>query len=138
LRISTLAIGASLRVSDSLQEGASHFSAEISRIRQIVEIAREGPALFLIDEIMQGTNSHDRLIGADAVIRKLLASGAIGLVTTHDLALTGIASDTTHPAVNVHFQDHIQNGKMAFDYKLKQGVVQGSNALELMRLYDLI
>ncbi|HXE11453.1 MAG TPA: hypothetical protein VN633_04990 [Bryobacteraceae bacterium] len=133
LRLSTLSLATSLHIADSLQQGASHFSAEISRIRQIVEIARERPpALFLIDEILQGTNSDDRRIGAEAILNRLVHMDAIGVITTHDLALTNIAG------ANAHFRDQIRDGRMSFDYILKPGVVEGSNALELMRLYGLI
>ncbi len=92
LRLTPLQVGASIRVQDSLQAGASRFYAEITRLRQIVELT-EGklPVLFLLDEILHGTNSHDRRIGAEAVVRGLAAAGAIGLVTTHDLTLTQIA-----------------------------------------------
>ena len=82
---------------------------------------------------MSGTNSHDRRIGADAVVRGLVQRGAIGLMTTHDLALTRIAESLGERAVNVHFEDHMENGQMIFDYKMHPGVVQKSNALELMR-----
>lgn len=133
LRLSLLSLATSLHIADSLQEGASHFSAEIARIRQIVEIARaRAPALFLIDEILQGTNSEDRRIGAEAILNRLVNMRAIGAITTHDLALTNITGE------NAHFRDQIRDGRMSFDYVLKPGVVEGSNALELMRLYGLI
>jgi hypothetical protein len=139
LRLSPLAIGASLHVMDSLAEGQSHFSAEIKRIRLIVDLAEQcGPALFLIDEILQGTNSQDRLTGTRAILERLLSQGAIGLITTHDLALTRIEGVAGTCTTNVHFQDEIRDGTMTFDYKLKPGVVQGSNAIQLMRLYGLL
>jgi hypothetical protein len=139
LELSPLAIGASLHVMDSLAEGQSHFSAEIKRIRVIVDLAEKpGPALFLIDEILQGTNSQDRLTGTRAILERLLAHDAVGLITTHDLALTQIEGVAGSATTNVHFQDEIRDGKMAFDYKLKPGVVAGSNAIELMRLYGLL
>jgi hypothetical protein len=81
-----LAIGASIRIQDSLQEGTSRFYAEITRLRRIMETAAVGSSvLFLIDEFLHGTNSHDRRIGAEAIVRGLVDRGAIGLVTTHDL-----------------------------------------------------
>jgi len=138
LRVSPLAIGASIRVSDSLQEGISHFYAEILRLRQVVELSRgDLSLLFLLDEILHGTNSHDRLIGAEAVVRSLVANGAIGLVSTHDLALARIVDDPALHAINAHFEDQIIEGKMQFDYHLRPGVVQKSNALELMRSVGL-
>ncbi len=94
LRLGVLAVGASLRAVDSLQDGTSRFYAEIKRLKGISELAGgEAPLLFLLDEILAGTNSHDRRIGAEGVIKSLLASGGLGLVTTHDLALAEIAED---------------------------------------------
>ncbi len=138
LRLSPLAVGASLRVFDSLKDGHSHFYAEIRRLRQVVElISGKIPVLFLLDEILHGTNSHDRRIGAEAVVRNLVARGAIGLVTTHDLALAKIADDLGPRAANVHFEDQVQDGGMHFDYRMRPGVVTRSNALALMRAVGL-
>ena len=138
LRLSPVAIGASIRLQDSLREGNSRFYAEILRLRQVTELAQnELPILFLLDEILSGTNSHDRRIGAEAVVRNLVESGAIGLVTTHDLALTRLADLLTPRAINVHFQDHLEDGVIAFDYRIHPGVVTKSNALELMRAVGL-
>jgi hypothetical protein len=138
LRLSPLQTGASIRIQDSLQAGASRFYAEITRLRQIVELTnKELPVLFLLDEILHGTNSHDRRIGAEGVVRGLIKRNAIGLVTTHDLALARIAEELAPRAANVHFEDHLEEGKMIFDYQLCPGVVQRSNALELMRSVGL-
>ncbi|HEU4754153.1 MAG TPA: DNA mismatch repair protein MutS, partial [Armatimonadota bacterium] len=138
LRLSRLSVGASIRVQDSLQGGISRFQAEILRLRRIVELTGgPHPVLFLLDEILHGTNSHDRRIGAAAVLRSLVERGAIGLTTTHDLALTQVAGSPELKAANVHFEDHMEDGRMAFDYHLRPGVVQKSNALELMRAVGL-
>jgi DNA mismatch repair ATPase MutS len=138
LRLSPITIGASIRVMDSLQEGSSRFYAEIRRLRELIEIASGNvPLLFLLDELLHGTNSHDRRIGGAAVVRGLVARGAIGLITTHDLALAEIAESVQPPGANVHFEDHLENGAVSFDYQLRQGVVQKSNALELMRSIGL-
>jgi hypothetical protein len=138
LSLSPLAIGATLRVEDSLQEGHSRFYTEILRIRSMVDLTRDGqPVLFLLDEILQGTNSYDRRIGAEAIVRALLARGAIGLVTTHDLALTELGARLGAAAVNVHFEDRLEQGRMVFDYTMRPGVVERSNALELMRAIGL-
>jgi hypothetical protein len=138
LRLSLLAVGASIRIQDSLLEGSSQFYAEIRRLRQIMQLA-EGrrPVLFLVDEILHGTNSHDRGIGAEAVVRGFVDRGAVGLVTTHDLALARVAEALAPHAANVHFQDHLEGGAIAFDYRLRPGVVEKSNALELMRAVGL-
>lgn len=135
---SPMTIGATLRVQDSLQSGKSRFYAEIRRLKDIMTLAEEGvPVLFLLDEILHGTNSHDRVIGADAVIRGLVERNAIGLVTTHDLALTRVADALAPLAANVHFEDHLEKGEMMFDYRLRGGVIHKSNALELMRAVGL-
>jgi hypothetical protein len=131
LRVSPMAVGASISLNDSLQEGASRFYAEILRIRDILRMPP--PLLFLLDEVLGGTNSHDRRIGAAAIVRGLAARGAIGLATTHDLALAQIAEELAPRAANVHFEDHIEDGRVIFDYKKRPGVVTKSNALELMR-----
>jgi DNA mismatch repair ATPase MutS len=134
LEISPMSLGASIRINDSLQEGASRFYAEILRLRQILDLSGgERPLLFLLDEILHGTNSHDRRIGAEAVVRALVERGAIGLVSTHDLALADIVASLAPRAVNVHFEDHIEGDRMVFDYRMRPGVVQKSNALALMR-----
>jgi DNA mismatch repair ATPase MutS len=138
LRLSPLAIGASICIRDSLQEGTSHFYAEITRMRQVMALAEApGSTLFLLDEIFHGTNSHDRGIGAEAVVRGLVERGAVGLVTTHDLALARIVDALAPRAANIHFEDHLKDGKIAFDYRIRPGVVEKSNALELMRAVGL-
>jgi hypothetical protein len=138
LRLSPLVLGATLRVEDSLEAGRSRFYAEILRIRTIVDAARGPvPLLFLLDEILHGTNSFDRRIGAEAIVRALAGCGAIGLVTTHDLALTELPSRLNVPAVNMHFEDRLENGRMVFDYRMRPGVVEHSNALALMRAIGL-
>jgi DNA mismatch repair ATPase MutS len=138
LRLTPLGLGATLRIQDSLQEGRSRFYAEITRIREIAEVAGRGePLLFLLDELFHGTNSHDRLVGASGVLRSLLARGAIGLITTHDLALTAVAGELAPHAVNVHFEDWFEGGEIRFDYRMKAGPVTRSNAVALMRAVGL-
>jgi hypothetical protein len=138
LRLSRLHIGASLRVNDSLTDHKSRFYAEISRLKDVVDLARSGqPALFLLDELLSGTNSHDRRIGAEALLRGLVNSGAIGLATTHDLALAEIVDSFGGRAINVHFEDYLEGGEIHFDYRLRSGVVARGNALELMRAVGL-
>ncbi len=138
LRLTALAVGASIQRRDSLQEGVSRFYAEITRLRQLVDLtAGPLPLLFLLDELLHGTNSHDRKIGAEAIVTDLVRRGAIGLLTTHDLALAHIAEVLAPHAENVHFEDFLENGRLAFDYRLRPGVVRKSNALELMRSVGL-
>jgi hypothetical protein len=136
---SPMAVGASIRVLDSLQEGHSRFYAEILRLKQIVDLARAtgGATLFLLDEVLSGTNSHDRRQGAEGLLRGLIGFGAVGLATTHDLALGDIAAGWSPQASNVHFADKFDGGSLAFDYVLREGPVKTSNALALMRSIGL-
>ncbi len=138
-RLSPVAIAGTLRVHDSLQEGRSRFYAEILRLKRLMDMAPEQPPLFfLIDEVLHGTNSADRLEGAGAVIRALIDRGAIGLFTTHDLALAEVAGRLGTAVANVHFADHVgPDGRLAFDYTMRPGVVRQSNALALMRAVGL-
>jgi hypothetical protein len=134
LRLTPLAIGATLRIQDSLLAGRSRFFAEVLRVRRLLDMARGAPPLlFLLDELFQGTNSADRRMGAEAILRQLVDADTIGLVTTHDLALTEIADRLGGRAANVHFEDHFDNGEFTFDYRMKPGVVRHTNGLALMR-----
>jgi hypothetical protein len=138
LRLTPLQIGTRIRSTDSLQEGRSSFYTEILHIRKVFDAAKEAvPMVFLFDELLEGTNSKDRRIGAEGLIQGLLKRRAIGVVTTHDLALTEIAAAVGNVLRNMHFEDQVVDGKMRFDYKLREGVVEKSNALELMRLIGL-
>lgn len=139
LRMSRLAVGASICVLDSLQGGVSRFYAEIKRLKLISDAAQGSiPVLFLLDELLSGTNSHDRFEGTRLVVNALVERGAIGLVTTHDLALAQIPEDMNGAARNFHFEDHLEKGELAFDFKLKPGVVHTSNALKLMQSIGLV
>jgi hypothetical protein len=134
MRLGRCVVGATLRVQDSLRAGRSRFYAEALRVRQLLELAGGPvPLLFLLDELFQGTSSHDREVGAEAVLRRLVERGAFGLVTTHDLALTEVADRLAPRAANVHFEDHTTDGRLAFDYSLRDGVVPSSNGLALLR-----
>ena len=138
LRMSPLSIAATLRIQDSLLEGRSRFFAEITRIRVMVDLANGPvPLLFLIDEMLHGTNSQDRRAGSAGILRALLARGAIGLITTHDLALTTIADALAPRAANVHFDDTFEGGEIRFDYRVKPGPVTRTNGLALMRAVGL-
>jgi hypothetical protein len=138
LRLSRLRLGASMRTSDSVTDHRSRFYAEISRLKDVVDLARSGePLMFLLDELLSGTNSHDRRLGAQGLLLGLVERGAIGLATTHDLALAEIAEQLSGRAINVHFEDHLEGGEIRFDYHLRPGVVARGNALELMRAVGL-
>ena len=137
LRLSRVAVGASMRVSDSLQKGISHFYAEIKRLRQVVDLSSTQPTLFLLDEVLQGTNSHDRRVGTEGVLRTLIHNSAIGLVTTHDLALTSLEEVFPERVRNAHFQERFEDDSLSFDYRLRPGVVTTSNGVELMKSIGL-
>lgn len=136
LRLTPLAIGASIALTDSLAEGKSKFLAEVERLAAIVTISRTQPALFLVDEIFSGTNSLDRRTAAAAVLNRLLANGAIGALSTHDLALTSLATNENH-GCNVHMASPNPADPLAFDYLLKPGVNEHSNALAIIHLIGL-
>jgi hypothetical protein len=138
LRLSLFRVASSMRVQDDLLAGASRFYAELTRLKAVVDLtAGELPVLFLLDELLHGTNSKDRAAGAEGLVQGLLGRGAVGLVTTHDLALGAIADSLGSAAANVHFEDRLVEGEMEFDYRLRPGVVKRSNALELMRAVGL-
>jgi hypothetical protein len=131
-------LGTAMRVSDSLQEGRSLFFSVVQRLKTVVDLtSQDRPVLFLLDEILSGTNSHDRRRGAEAVIRTLVNKSALGMVTTHDLTLTKIVDSMGGKAENKHFEDQVLDGKMTFDYQLRDGVVERSNAIELMQMMGL-
>ena len=138
MRLAPLQVGASIRIHDSLHEGSSRFYAEITRLKQIV-VLMDGPLplLFLLDELLQGTNSKDRRTGAEGIVRAFMQRGAIGLVSTHDLALTDFELPDAGVLRNVHFEDAIVDGRMTFDFRLRDGVVTRSNGIELMRSIGL-
>ena len=135
LRLSRLSVGASLSVADSLLNGKSKFMAEVDRLRQILEAASaDAPVLFLVDEIFAGTNSRDRRVATEAVVRTLLERGSIGALSTHDLALTEIAEAPELGGVNVHTGSRGGGDPMDFDYRLKPGITDETNALAIARL----
>jgi len=138
LAIGDMRVVTSMRVRDSLAEGVSHFYAELQRLKMVVDMAKgERTVLFLLDEILHGTNTRERLIGARAIVRKLVEYKAMGAVSTHDLGIADLETELPHAVKNVHFQEQVTDDKMSFDYKLRDGVVQSSNALILMKLVGL-
>jgi len=138
LRLTPVHVGSSLHVVDSLQTGRSGFASELDRLREIMALVNEGlPVLFLLDELLHGTNSHDRHIGGQALLRSFITLGAIGVVTTHDLSITRIPPELASQVRNAHFEDRVDEGRMVFDYVVRDGAVTRSNALELMRAIGL-
>jgi hypothetical protein len=145
LRIGRLVVATSMRVSDSLDEGTSRFYAELKKLKLVLDLARkakkqegkDGTVVFLLDEILHGTNTRERLIGARAILRELLTQGAMGAVSTHDLGLGDLEGEMPEHVKNVHFEEQVANDTMTFDYKLRTGIVQSSNALRLMKMVGL-
>lgn len=138
LSMTVLDVRTSMRITDSLEQGVSHFYAELQRLKEITTAADAGsPVMFLLDEVLHGTNSRERQIGAKAVVKHLLEKGAIGAVSSHDLGLADLEGETGGVVANKHFEEHVEDGKMAFDYLLKSGVVATTNALRLMRIVGL-
>ncbi|WP_158785940.1 DNA mismatch repair protein MutS [Granulicella sp. L46] len=139
LRMSALQIGASLAINDSLAEGKSKFLAEVERLRDLLALARDKPgeSLFLIDEVFSGTNSLDRRVAAEAVLRGLLAAGAIGALSTHDLALAELAEIAALGGRNVHMASPDESDPLGFDYLLKAGVNRTMNGLAIVRLLGM-
>lgn len=138
LSMTPLCVRTSMRIDDSLERGVSHFYAEVERLAAIVNDVKAGRRVFfLLDEVLHGTNSRERHIGAKAVVMYMIREGAIGSVSSHDLALADMAGLSLGRIRNVHFEESIREGRMAFDYKLKDGVVTTTNALRLMRLVGL-
>jgi hypothetical protein len=138
LRLTPLSLGVSIDGGDSLLDGESRFMAELHRLRTIYTLAAEAtPTLFLVDELLSGTNPQDRIVGAGALLEGLLSRGAIGLCSTHDLELTRLADRPDAGAANAHFASELAGGRLSFDYRLRPGVVGRSNALDLMRSVGL-
>jgi len=144
LRLPPLALHTSMRVSDSLELGLSLFMASLVRLQQIVQAARVAAAdrrvCFLLDEVLQGTNSAERQIAVRTVVDHLLGCEAIGAVTTHDLELARDAGFTAR-ADSFHLQETLSGSgaaiSMSFDYRLRPGPAQAGNALQLLRMLGL-
>jgi hypothetical protein len=138
LRIAPLTIRTSVRVSDSLERGVSHFYAEVKKLGLVLEAARGGqPVLFLLDEILHGTNSRERQIGARWLIAELIQRGAVGAVSTHDEELCRLTPGLMSHVRLVHFREQVADGSMTFDYLLREGPVKAGNALRVMQLAGL-
>ncbi len=138
LSMASCSVRTSMRIKDSLEEGVSHFYAELARLKSVVDAVNAGEKVFfLLDEVLHGTNSRERQIGAKAIVRHLLAHGAVGAVSSHDLGLADLEAESHGNVVNVHFEESVEDGKMTFDYHLKPGVVTTANALRLMKVIGI-
>lgn len=138
MHCSIMSIYTSMRIQDNLEQNISSFYAELKRIKLVIEAAHQGhPLIFLLDELFRGTNSRDRIAGARTIIKNLAGQSVIGFVTTHDLELSTLASECPQRIKNYHFTDEIINNEMTFDYRLKEGVSQTTNAIALMKMIGI-
>jgi DNA mismatch repair ATPase MutS len=136
--LSPLAVRTSIKISDSLASGVSHFYAEVARLKGVLDATRESmPVFFLLDEILHGTNSNERQIGARWLLSQLVEKNAIGAVSTHDVELCRLPTGLMNHVAQCHLRESVQDGKMTFDYRLRPGPVRGGNALRLMQLVGL-
>jgi hypothetical protein len=138
LRLSPLTVATSMRVADSLVGGVSHFYAELRKLKAVLTATEdERRVLFLLDEILHGTNSRERHVGARWILSHLLRSAALGAVSTHDLSLCELSGDLASRLRLVHFRENVVDDQMTFDYVLREGPVTAGNALRLMRSLGL-
>jgi hypothetical protein len=138
LRTAVFRVCASIAINDSLLDGKSKFLAEVERLRESIRATEDGGAvLFLVDEILSGTNSRDRRIAAEALLGALVAGGAVGALSTHDLALTEIAENPELRGINVHMESDDPERPLAFDYRVKHGVSRQTNAMAIVRMMGI-
>ncbi len=138
MTLGPLALGASLSVRDSLRDGVSRFLAELFALRAVLGSGSdEEQLLFLLDEVLEGTNSNDRRLAAGALLTELARRRAVGVLTTHDLSLTELDHEFPGRVRNMHLIERIEEGRMDFDYQLRDGVLPRGNALDLMRILGL-
>jgi hypothetical protein len=139
LRTTPFRLFTSIRVTDSVTNGISYFYAEVRRLKALLAALEQEhpfPLFFLIDEIFRGTNNRERLIGSRAYIRALVGQHGAGVISTHDLELVQLADEISH-LENMHFEETIEDSRMAFDYKLRPGPCPTTNALKIMRMAGL-
>ncbi len=137
--LSVMRIFTSMRVSDDIGAGESTFYAELRRIREMIEYSRgQRPMLALIDEIFKGTNSADRIVGAEATLRHLKRPWSMALVSTHDFELCALEDDPEVKAQNFHFSEHYVDDQIRFDYLMKEGRCKTTNARYLLRMAGIL
>ena len=136
---SPMHIFTSIQVHDDQSQGISTFYAELLRIKQMVDFSqKETPMFICIDEIFKGTNSADRIIGAREAIKRLTRTYAITLVSTHDFELCDLTSPNDIPVTNYHFAEYYEDNKIKFDYKIKNGRCQTTNAQYLLKMAGIL
>lgn len=136
---SKMAVFTSMRVEDNVSKGISTFYAELLRIKNIVDYSKKStPMIALIDEIFKGTNSADRIVGATEAIRKLSMPWMLTIVTTHDFELCNLEKDADINATNYHFSEFYVDNEIHFDYKMRPGRCQTTNAQHLLRMAGIL
>lgn len=139
LRVSLMELCTSIRTEDNVNEGISTFYAELLRIKQMIQVSRrQVPMISLIDEIYKGTNSKDRIFAAKETIRNLSNPYALILVTTHDFELCDLENDSEMDAKNYYFTEYYKENKILFDYKLREGRCNTTNARYLLRMAGIL
>jgi len=132
--ISQVSLISSMRIADNLEESTSTFYAELKKLKQVIDAANAGEKiLVLLDEILRGTNSHDRHIGAKALIRQLIQKQVVAIVATHDLALAEYALQFPAIISNFYFDVTVKGDDLSFDYRLKSGICNSMNASVMMK-----
>lgn len=128
-----------MRTTDSLKDHQSYFYAELQRLKTIVDELKSGkPMLILLDEILKGTNSNDKLQGSIALVKQLLQHTCLAVIATHDLALGNLETDYPNQVINYHFEPTIENDQLSFDYRLKRGIAEKMNATFLMKKMGIV
>ena len=128
-----------MRIEDSVSEGISTFYAELLRIKEMIRYQKLGkPMLALIDEIYKGTNSRDRILGAQETLRRLSGEQVLLMVTTHDFELCDLENDSAVMAINYHFAEQYKGDEILFDYKMRPGRCRTTNAQHLLRLAGIL
>jgi DNA mismatch repair ATPase MutS len=133
-RLSPVLLLSSMRVADNLEESTSTFYAELKKLKLIIDKVNNNEKVFiLLDEILRGTNSLDRHTGSVALVKQLIRHHAPAVIATHDVTLAEMKKEYPENILNYHFDAHVSNDELYFDYKLKEGISTSLNASILMR-----
>jgi DNA mismatch repair ATPase MutS len=134
-----LRIMTSMRIKDSIARHTSYFQAELLRLQHIIQVLKSGQQVFIIlDEILKGTNSEDKLAGSRELIRHFLQYRCLGMIATHDLELGGLEQEYPQQIRNYCFESSLDNGRLHFDYRMRPGVARNKNATFLMKQMEII
>lgn len=136
---SLMDIMTSMRVRDSVAENVSYFQAELIRLQHLIEKLEKGlPAFIILDEVLKGTNSEDKLLGSQLLVRKFLNYHCIGMIATHDLDLGRVEAERSKKVKNLCFESRIEDDELIFDYTLNEGIAKNKNATFLMRKMNIV